>query len=623
MRICSLKIKNYKSFLEPRELILEEGFNLIVGQNNVGKTALLEALSLSFRGKPHRSQLTAKIPTTVIDPLSSALVKLAVGGAELRELLLGRGELNVPVPAVQSVPPQDGIRALEAILSRDETHFTLGLNAHRDADAQFFVKDYPTHGLYPASNEYWRLNSLPDLTGFVSTGTQRTTEQAEFGVTVASILRSRIYRFDAQRVGLGSCGFGSNAVLHPTASNLAEVLNILQSNAPLFQEFNELVHRIFPSIFRVSVRPVPNSTLEILVWTDAPQSRRDDLAMQLSESGTGVGQVLSLLYVALTSKYSQTILIDEPSSFLHPGAARKLIEILKEFPQHQYIIATHSSEILRAASPATLTLIRWQRPQSVIELVDAGKLSGIRKCLMEVGAKLSDVFGADRILWVEGDTEEECFSLVLAGHRTTVGTNIVGVKHTGDFSSKRIPVGTIVGIYEKLSKGNAYLPPAVGFVFDRESRTEAQINEIETRSRSSVRFLPRRMYENYLLVPTVLTTLVNSLPDFSPTPITVEQVSAWLTSKGGSAKYLSPPQQSIAVTDPEWLRTVDGANLLLDLFQDLSEARHVYIKTDHSVQITEWLLKNDPVVLEELKAFLIGILSGKTKGSGIFSDCST
>lgn len=609
MRICSFKIQNYKSFLEPREITLQEGFNLIVGQNNVGKTALLEALSLRFTGKPHRTQLTAPSQNSVINPSSSALVKLALSGGELREILLQGGNFNVPCQAEPPTPQQDPHSALNAILARDETHFTLGLNAHQNVTSEFAVKNYPTHGLYPASNQFYSFHALPDKSGFSHTGSQQTAPQADFGVLVAQALRNRIYRFDAQRIGLGSCGFGTTAILHPTASNLAEVLNILQSNAPLFHDFNELVHRIFPSIYRVSVRPLPNSLLEILVWTDSPQSRRDDLAIQLSESGTGIGQVLALLYVALTSKYSQTILIDEPSSFLHPAAARKLIEILKEYPQHQYIIATHSSEILKAASPATMTLIRWQRPQSVIELVDANKLSGIRKCLVEVGAKLSDVFGADRILWVEGDTEEESFSLLMAGDRTAVGTNIVGVKHTGDFGSKRVPVGTIVGIYEKLSKGNAYLPPAVGFIFDRESRSEAQIKEIETQSRNSVRFLPRRMYENYLLVPTALTTLMNSLHGFSPTPITVEQVNAWLATKGGSEKYLSPPQQNIAVTDPEWLRTVDGANLLLDLFQELSGARHLYIKTDHSVQLTAWLLKNDPGVLQELKIFLVEILS--------------
>jgi len=46
----------------------------------------------------------------------------------------------------------------------------------------------------------------------------------------------------------------------------------------------------------------------------------------LSESGTGVGQVLAILYVVFTSEYPRTIVIDEPQSFLHPGAVRKLFE---------------------------------------------------------------------------------------------------------------------------------------------------------------------------------------------------------------------------------------------------------------------------------------------------------
>jgi predicted ATPase len=241
-----------------------------------------------------------------------------------------------------SVIQNDAYRALEAILSRDETHFTLGLNAPQGNTAQFVVKNYPTHELYPASTQFWSIRPLPDKTGFSHVSTQSGDPQADFGVVVASILRSRIYRFDAQRGGSGSCQVGSNPILHPTANNLPEVLSILQGNTPLIQEFNDLVHRIFPSVFRVSVRPLVNNVVEILVWTDALQSKRIDLAIPLSESGTGVGQVLSLLYVVLTAKYSQTIIIDEPSSFLHPGAARKLIEILKEFPQHQYIIATHS-----------------------------------------------------------------------------------------------------------------------------------------------------------------------------------------------------------------------------------------------------------------------------------------
>ncbi len=43
-----------------------------------------------------------------------------------------------------------------------------------------------------------------------------------------------------------------------------------------------------------------------------------------------------MLYVVLTSRESRVIIIDEPQSFLHPGAVRKLFDVLKDFPQHQY-----------------------------------------------------------------------------------------------------------------------------------------------------------------------------------------------------------------------------------------------------------------------------------------------
>ena len=64
MRISSFRLKNYKSFVDSEEIEFSEGFNVIVGPNNAGKTTLLEALSLSFVGKPHKSILT--LPKTTL-----------------------------------------------------------------------------------------------------------------------------------------------------------------------------------------------------------------------------------------------------------------------------------------------------------------------------------------------------------------------------------------------------------------------------------------------------------------------------------------------------------------------------------------------------------------------------
>lgn len=134
---------------------------------------------------------------------------------------------------------------------------------------------------------------------------------------------------------------------------------------------------------------------------------------------------MAILCVVLTSEFPRVIIIDEPNSFLHPSAARKLIEILRrDFSEHQYVISTHSSEIIRTANPDTLSLIRWEKPRSVIEQLNASEIGEVQKCLIEIGAKLSDVFGADEILWVEGNTDEECYRLILG---SMVNTPALGI----------------------------------------------------------------------------------------------------------------------------------------------------------------------------------------------------
>ena len=55
MHISHFQLFNYKSFRDSGALEFKPGINIIVGANNAGKTALLEALTLSFETSPHRS----------------------------------------------------------------------------------------------------------------------------------------------------------------------------------------------------------------------------------------------------------------------------------------------------------------------------------------------------------------------------------------------------------------------------------------------------------------------------------------------------------------------------------------------------------------------------------------
>ena len=58
MYLSKFQLLNYKSFRDSGVLEFKPGINIIVGANNSGKTALLEALSLKFQNYIHKSLTT-------------------------------------------------------------------------------------------------------------------------------------------------------------------------------------------------------------------------------------------------------------------------------------------------------------------------------------------------------------------------------------------------------------------------------------------------------------------------------------------------------------------------------------------------------------------------------------
>lgn len=153
--------------------------------------------------------------------------------------------------------------------------------------------------------------------------------------------------------------------------------------------------------------------------------------------------------------------------------------------------------------------IQYEHSETKASVINSEVTREQRSLLAELGVSLSDIFGADNILWVEGPTEERCFPLILekVANKTLRGIQILAIKNTGDFQGKHAHI--IFDIYDKLSGGKSLFPPAIGFIFDREGRSEKVIEDLRKRSQSPVEFLPRRMYENYLLHPKAIASVIN------------------------------------------------------------------------------------------------------------------
>jgi hypothetical protein len=429
---------------------------------------------------------------------------------------------------------------------------------------------------------------------------------SDLSAAISSGLLARIYRFSAERFGLGDCKFGASDTLAPDARNLAEVLNTLQPNSDSFAAYLALVQRVLPQIKWVSVIPQSSSGLRVMVWNFPKESMRDDLAIPLIECGTGIGQVLSILYVAYFSHQSRVLLIDEPQSFLHPGAARKLIEVLKEFPHHQYIVATHSPTVISAADPKQIIIARQIEGQTELEVADAKVSQNLSQFLIEVGSQLSDVFGMDRVVWVEGPTEVRVFTKLLEKvlQRITA-TIIVPIRNTGDLEGK--DARKFLEMYRNLTNKQSLLPRVVRFLLDRESRSPQELDELKKLGFGSLEFLPSRMIENYFFEPVSILVVLNNIEGFNDgQPVTMENLSKLIEEEILKDKYWAP--EPLPTTPSLDNPALNGAALFATIFSILSNRRVRFDKTLHGPKIVEQILETCPEKLDGLKTWLETVL---------------
>jgi hypothetical protein len=235
--------------------------------------------------------------------------------------------------------------------------------------------------------------------------------------------------------------------------------------------------------------------------------------------------------------------------------------------------------------------------------------------LTEVGARLSDVFGADSILWVEGKTEEVCFPELIRdlANESLLGTQILGVVSTDELAVRH--ASRVFEIYSRISGGSSLLPPAIAFIFDREDRSDTHRADMERKSGNLLQWLPLKMYENYLLEPEAIASVINSCDTNRSEPLTALTVKEWLSSHGTEKRYfgLDP---AIAYTEPKWVEVVKGSLVLADIFSTFTETRCEYNKVNHGLLLTRYLIDHPTQRLHELASMLVSLLKSRAASEG-------
>ena len=595
MHIKSLEIENFKSFWKNQEVKLEKGFNLFIGANNSGKTTALEALDINIStSEPHRSINSIPIYGSATTELSKFKVTIATDIDEYARLV-GRSFFLPISPNLQFTNEVLQKQYFDTLVTKSQFEILVEFGGGLGKSIFKFGSDISQEVSINRDDAIYSINATLNESNepsFVNLANYSAGNQISAWYQAYTPL---VYRFSAQRKPAGESGSYDDAKLDREATNLPYCINFLQTNdADGHKQLCKWVNRVFPDVKWVQA-PSRNGVFVLSCLPLEPEKRREDLATPLNRMGSGIGNVIAILYVIMTSRKPQVIAIDEPNSFLHPRALRELLQILAtEATQHQIILTAHSADVLTAIKPSLITMFNFDGASTSVRQVEAKDISLLRANLSDLGIHMTDLHGRDSVLWVEGQTEEIVMPDLLRAFCPDIaaGTAVLRVEHTGTFEKKGVDPVEVSKLYTRLSSASALVPPMVAILLDRELHTPEECAKLE--KKSNLKFLERRMLENYVLIPDAIAYVLNSLGE----NVTVEKVSEILEKHG--------------LTEETDFTKLDGANILKCLFAEVSDTRYEFKKTRDVPELFSYLILNNPVKLIELKQYLQKIFKAKS-----------
>jgi predicted ATPase len=481
-------LTNFRSFPTAQIDFDDHGLILIAGANNSGKSALLSAFDLvAGKGSPgeYRYVGGSRAEVTATFTLSDE---------DQREIVTRTGLKPLMRATISPFQAQWGFKDNQSGLVATELRVVWG-------DRQFYVarwdgdeaKFLAVRG--PALMEPEpQLVEIQRAAGSLENGLQALPELAVW-LSHLTEWRQRYYSLPTLRPGSQrETGLRTDPKLAPSGDNLPAVLLHMQHHDPTnFAVLQKLMAQIVPEVGNVSA--LPSGTQNSVVVRDPlrPVEMRN-----LQDLGEGVEQLLMLLVIGLTERSPHTITLEEPENGLHPAAQRAMLGLLREWSTDRLIVAaTHSAVMLDigAQSDQVLTVTRKEGASSV-QRADAH----LATALNALGVRLSDVLASDRVLLVEGQSDERILAVwfpeLLRSQRTAL------IEAGGGDSARQVSL-----FQEWISKADRYITRKVLFLRDRDELPKEQLDKLE--KTPHVYVMNCREIENYLLDEQAIATVLS------------------------------------------------------------------------------------------------------------------
>ena len=225
----------------------------------------------------------------------------------------------------------------------------------------------------------------------------------------------------------------------------------------------------------------------------------DDFLAEVN--GSGIREALRLV-LDFEFQKPDIFLVEEPEVYLHPSLETSMMRYLKSISSPaQVFITTHSTNFLDTADMKNVYLVSKPKSTKVQELNLEEAETQIPH---ELGIRLSSLFLFDRLVFVEGPSDEAVLREWAAKLRinfSQVGVGFVhmgGVHNFGYFAAEQT--------LSFLMKRNVRL----WFLIDRDEKEEGEIAKLIQKcgQNAILKVLKRRELENYLIIPRVISEFI-------------------------------------------------------------------------------------------------------------------
>ncbi len=441
MRLTTVEIHNFRC-IKNLTVDLDET-TVLIGENNSGKTAFLEAVRICLerlrgRGRSPFDEYDYHLPDDESTPVDAAPIEIELSFVETET-----------EPWAEEV-----VQALADLFARDandQRRVTFRVKSSFDQDTREFVTDW----------DFLDANGNPLPAG--KAAGQLNTLQRLAPPFYLSALRDASKHFAAKgrfwRTFLAESGIPEDdrAVLTTALAELNE--RLIAAHQPLLDVRTGLedAGRVieFGVNEAVTIDALPTKLFSLLSRAQVNLASRSGARIPVEFQGEGTQSlaVLLLFGAFLRSKLSDLdpdaapiTALEEPEAHLHPSAIRSLMGIVSDLPG-QKLVSTHSGDLLASVSSSAIRRFAHANGAINAHRIEPGTLTPeeARKFDSHVRRTRGELLFAKCWLLVEGETE----NTLLAGAAEFLGLDLAraGVRYV-EFS--QTDVGMLAKVANRL-----------------------------------------------------------------------------------------------------------------------------------------------------------------------------